>query len=139
MNCWMSILVVLLDFGKNTIFFLFKKKILFIYFLERGRVGEREGEKHQYVVASLSPPTGDLTHKPRCMPWLVIKPVTLWFTDQHPITEPHQPEQNPQFSMWPNFPNKIPIHMSIRIFSNVCIMITCLSGFKYVSLGSRRF
>ena len=29
-------------------------------FLERGREGEREGEKHQCVVASHAPPTGDL-------------------------------------------------------------------------------
>ena len=25
---------------------------------------EREGEKHQYVVASYAPPTGDLVHNP---------------------------------------------------------------------------
>ena len=39
-------------------FFLFKT--LFI-FRERGREGEREGEKQQCVVASCSLPTGDLT------------------------------------------------------------------------------
>ena len=39
-------------------------KILFIYFLERGREGEREGEKHQCVVASCLPPTGDLARNP---------------------------------------------------------------------------
>ena len=31
---------------------LYFKNILFIYFLERGREGEREGEKHQCVVSS---------------------------------------------------------------------------------------
>ena len=36
-------------------------KILFI-FRERGRQGEREREKHQCVVASRAPPTGDLAH-----------------------------------------------------------------------------
>ena len=37
----------------------------FIYlFLERGREGEREGEKQQGVVASSTPPTGDLVHNP---------------------------------------------------------------------------
>ena len=36
-------------------------KILFIYFRQRGRKGEREGEKYQCVVASCAPPTGDLT------------------------------------------------------------------------------
>ena len=35
------------------------KKISFI-FRERGREGEREGEKHQYVVASHMHTTGDL-------------------------------------------------------------------------------
>ena len=30
-------------------------------FLERGREGEREGEKHQCVVASHTPPTGPTT------------------------------------------------------------------------------
>ena len=39
--------------------FLFFLKILFIYFREGGR----EGEKHHCVVASHTPPTGDLAHK----------------------------------------------------------------------------
>ena len=38
----------------------FFKNILFIFFRERGREGEREGEKHQCVVASHMPPTRDL-------------------------------------------------------------------------------
>ena len=37
--------------------FFFFKQILFI-FRERGREGEREGEKHQCVVASHTPPEG---------------------------------------------------------------------------------
>ena len=37
-------------------------KILFIYFQRGGREGEREGEKHQCVVASRAPPTGNLAH-----------------------------------------------------------------------------
>ena len=40
---------------------------LFI-FRERGREGEREGEKHQCVVASRAPPTGDLAHNPGMCP-----------------------------------------------------------------------
>ena len=42
----------------------------FIYlFLERGE-GEREGEKHQCVVASHAPTTGDLAHNPgMCPDW----------------------------------------------------------------------
>ena len=48
--------------------FLFLK-ILFI-FRERGREGEREGEKHQCVVASCMPPIGDLACDPgMCPDW----------------------------------------------------------------------
>ena len=54
----------------------------YIYlFLERGR----EGEKHQYMVASCTPPTGDLAPQPRHVPWLGIKAVTLWFPNHHSI------------------------------------------------------
>ena len=37
-------------------------------FTERGREGEREGEKYQCVVASHVPPTGDLAHNPGMWP-----------------------------------------------------------------------
>ena len=41
----------------------------FIYlFLERGREGERKGEKHQCVVASHVAPTGDLVCDPGMCP-----------------------------------------------------------------------
>ena len=37
---------------------------------ERGREVEREGEKHQCVVASHVPPTGDVAHNPgMCPDW----------------------------------------------------------------------
>ena len=50
-------------------------KIYFIYlfFREKGREGEREGEKHQCVVASCVPPTGDLA----CNPGIEL--ATPWF------------------------------------------------------------
>ena len=59
-------------------------------FLEREE-GEREGEKHQCVVASLTPPTGDLACNPGMCP--------DWESNQRPFgsqasaqsTEPHQP------------------------------------------------
>ena len=48
---------------------LFKNFYLFI-FRERGRVGEREEEKHQCVVSSHAPPTGDLACNPgMCPDW----------------------------------------------------------------------
>ena len=49
---------------------IFSFKILFIYFEREGKGGEREGEKHQCVVASHVPPTGDLAHNPgMCLEW----------------------------------------------------------------------
>ena len=42
-------------------------KDLFIYFGERGKEGERQGEKHGSV-ASLTAPTGDLAHNPGLCP-----------------------------------------------------------------------
>ena len=45
-------------------------KILFIHFRQRGRETEREGEKHQCVVASHMLPTGNPGHKPdKCPDW----------------------------------------------------------------------
>ena len=43
---------------------LFLRFYLFI-FREKGREGEREGEKHQCVVASHAAPTGDQGPQPR--------------------------------------------------------------------------
>ena len=63
----------------------------FIYFLEMGREGGREGEKHQCVVASCVPLHWGPGPQPRPVPWLGIKLATLWFTDWHSTTEPHQP------------------------------------------------
>ena len=37
---------------------------------EKGREGKREGKKHQCVIASHAPPTGDLAHNPgMCPDW----------------------------------------------------------------------
>ena len=72
--------------------FLFMFLNIFIYlFLERGREGKREGEKHQCLVASHMAPTGDLAHNPGMCP--------DWESNQRPFgsqtsaqsTEPHQP------------------------------------------------
>ena len=60
-------------------------------FRERGKKGEIEGEKHQCVVASHTPPTGDLACNPGMCP--------DWESNQQPFglqagtqsTEPHQP------------------------------------------------
>ena len=73
----------------KTELFLFWK-ILFI-FRERGKEGEREGEKHRCVVASCMPPVGDLAHNPgRCPDW---ESNGRPFGSQAHVqsTEPHQP------------------------------------------------
>ena len=58
----------------------FLKNYLFI-FRDRGMEGERKGEKHQCVVASHMPPTGDLA----------CNPATLSFTAHPQSTELYQP------------------------------------------------
>ena len=62
-----------------------KLKILFIYFRERGREGEREEEKYQCMVASHVAPTGNLVHNPGM--W------SDWELNQQPFDS--QPELNP--------------------------------------------
>ena len=52
---------------RNNVYVFFKIFVkkdlhLFIFFREMGREREREGEKHQCVVAPHMPPTGDLAH-----------------------------------------------------------------------------
>ena len=52
------------------VLFPFKKSFYLFIFRERGRKGEREGEKHQCVVVSQVPPTGDLACNPgMCPDW----------------------------------------------------------------------
>ena len=54
--------------GGHFRFFFFKYLIYLFIFRERGREGEREGEKHQCVVASHVAPTGDLACNPGMCP-----------------------------------------------------------------------
>ena len=44
------------------------RKLFFLLFRERVREGEKGGEKHQCVVASYVPPTGDLASNPDMCP-----------------------------------------------------------------------
>ena len=54
----------------NIFYLNFFLKILFVYFRQSGREGEREGERHQCVVASHAPSTGDLAYNPgMCPDW----------------------------------------------------------------------
>ena len=64
---------------------VFKIFYLFI-FRKKGREGEREGKKHQCVVASSTPPAEwGPGPQPRFVPWLGIEPATLWFTCRHSV------------------------------------------------------
>ena len=72
------------SFNLSALPFYFLKDFTYL-FLEKGREGERKGEKHQCVVASHPPPTGDLACNPGMGPRLGIKPATLWFTGRHSI------------------------------------------------------
>ena len=70
--------------------FYFFKDLIYL-FLERGEGREKEGEKHQCVVASCTPPTRDLACNPGMCP--------DWESNQQPLgsqagaqsPEPHQP------------------------------------------------
>ena len=67
LNFYMLVIKIVLKFNSlHTKTFL--KRILFI-FRQRGRKGEREGEKHQCVVVSCAlPPNGDLACNPSMCP-----------------------------------------------------------------------
>ena len=52
---------------KNNIHMIAVKYIFKDFFIFREK-GRREGEKHQCVVASHAPPTGDLVHNPTMCP-----------------------------------------------------------------------
>ena len=114
--------IEVLSFKIHTYKTFFKRFYVFIL-RERGREGEREGEKNQCVVASHVPPTGDLAHNPgMCLDW-----ESNWrpFGSQA-STEPHQPEQdiilNSQFSLefkqfyLPTIPSSISSLLEMIIF-----------------------
>ena len=54
----------------GSFFIFFIKRFYLFIFRERGREGEREGEKQQCAVTSRVPPTGDLAYNPgKCPDW----------------------------------------------------------------------
>ena len=64
----------------------------FIIFRERGREEEKEGEKHQHVVASCVPSTGYLDHNPGMYPDWELNWRSFGFQAGIQSTEPHQPD-----------------------------------------------
>ena len=84
--------VARVSFMEVTFFFFFFNLFIYLFiFRARGREGERQGEKHQCVVASCVPLTGDLACNPGMCP--------DWESNQEPFgsqastqsTELHQP------------------------------------------------
>ena len=53
-------------FTPTTMAIIFSKRFYLFLVRERGRERETEGEKHQCVVASHAPPTGDPVCNPGC-------------------------------------------------------------------------
>ena len=70
---------------------VFFKKIYLFFFRERGREGEREGEKHQCVVVSHAPPIGDLARNPGMCPDWESNRQAFGSQSSTQSTEPHQP------------------------------------------------
>ena len=62
-----------------------------IYFLERGREGERQRKKHQCVDASPVPPTGDLARNPGICPDWESNQQPFGLQDTTQPIKPHQP------------------------------------------------
>ena len=56
-----------------------------LIFTERGREGERQGEKHQCVVASHVPPYWGPDRQHKHVLWLGVEPMALLFASQHSI------------------------------------------------------
>ena len=71
---------------------VFFKDSYLIVFRGSRREGKRDGEKHQCVVASHVPLTGDLACNPGMCRRLGIELATLGFAGWCSTTEPHQPE-----------------------------------------------
>ena len=76
----------------------FKKYFIYL-FLERGREGER-GEKHQCVVASHMPPTGDLAPNPGVCPRMGMNEWPFVSQVGAQSFEPHQVRKNSHFYIY---------------------------------------
>ena len=71
-------------------FISLKKDVHLFIFRERGKEGEREGEKHQRVVASHAPPAWDLACNPGMCPDWELNPPPFGLQAGTQPTEPHQ-------------------------------------------------
>ena len=78
----------------------FLKRVFICLFLETGREGEREGKKHQCVVASCMPPTGDMALYPGMCLRLGIEQVTLWLSGWQALCPLSHTSQGPCGFLW---------------------------------------
>ncbi|KAF6099814.1 hypothetical protein HJG60_011545 [Phyllostomus discolor] len=72
--------------------YIFSDILLIFIFRKREKEGERKGEKHQCVVASHTPPTGDLAGNPGSHPGWESNLRLFSSQASTQSTEPHQPE-----------------------------------------------
>ena len=110
----------------NEVFFYFLRFYLFI-FRERGREAEREEEKHQCVVASCAPPTGDVPCNPGMCPDWDSKQGPFGYQAGAQSTELHQPGSE-FFSKRPNHLTFPPAMYKVSNFSTFSstLVIFCL-------------
>ena len=76
---------------KKSLLFPFLKRLYLFIFRQKGKKREREGEKHQCVVASHVPPTGDLACNPGIWSDSVSNRQPFGLQASAQSTEPHQP------------------------------------------------
>ena len=79
------------------VFWVFFLRFYVFIFREKRREGEREGEKHPCVVASCTPPTGNLAHNPGMCPDWELNHRPFGSRARNQSTESHQPGVNFQF------------------------------------------
>ena len=110
---------------KLYIFCLLKKIYYFIYFIFReGKGGEREGKKHQCVVASGAPLTGDLACNPGMCPDQESNQPPFGLQAGTQSTEPHQPGLNVRFLDVIRFSERKSISKSSKFGKNFILFCT---------------
>ena len=75
----------------QSLLFIFKDFIYLFSERERGKEGERKGEKQQCVTASHASPTGDLASNPGMCPEQELNQQPFDLQAGTQSTEPHQP------------------------------------------------
>ena len=93
----------------NLFIYLFFKRFYLFNFLERGREGERDEEKHQCAVASHVSPTGDLAWHPGTCPDWELNQWPFFLQASAQSTELHQPRLFIIFTVFFPLPFSSPI------------------------------